>query len=119
MHGKIHIGDHVMFGPGVHIHGGNHKFSVVGKWMKELTKQEGEDGLVVIQDDVWIGANAIILKNVTIGEGSIIGAGAVVTHDVPPYSIYTGVPLAKLRERFSADTILQHKEILKKRGVLD
>jgi len=47
---------------------------------------------VVIEDDVWIGLNCTILQGVTIGKGSIIGAGAVVTKDIPPYSIALGVP---------------------------
>lgn len=51
-----------------------------------------EDGPVSIADDVWIGAGAIILPGVSIGEGSIVGAGAVVTRDVPPYTVVGGVP---------------------------
>lgn len=47
---------------------------------------------VVIEDDVWIGLNCTILQGVTVGKGSIIGAGAVVTRDIPPYSIALGVP---------------------------
>jgi acetyltransferase-like isoleucine patch superfamily enzyme len=47
---------------------------------------------IIIEDEVWIGAKAIILKGVTIGKGSIIGAGAVVTKDVPPYSFAAGNP---------------------------
>lgn len=47
---------------------------------------------VIIEDDVWIGFNSIILKGVTIGKGSIIGAGSVITHDVPEYSIVVGNP---------------------------
>ena len=49
-------------------------------------------GAVVIGDNVWIGRNACIMPNVTIGKGVIIGANSVVTHDIPPYSIVAGVP---------------------------
>ena len=55
VHGKIVIGNHVMFGPCVHIHGGNHKTSSIGIYMDEVTKLPGSDGIVCIEDDVWIG----------------------------------------------------------------
>jgi acetyltransferase-like isoleucine patch superfamily enzyme len=61
-HGEIEIGNHVMFGPGVHIHGGNHITNRVGVYMNTVTKEFGCDGKVIIEDDVWVGANAIILK---------------------------------------------------------
>lgn len=53
---------------------------------------------VLIQDFVWIGANAVVLKGVTIGEGAVIGAGSVVTKDVPPYTIVAGNPARIIRE---------------------
>ena len=84
--GKIFIGDHVMFGPDVSIHSGNHRIDILGKWMKEITfdeKRPEDDKDVIIEDDVWVGASAIILQGVTIGEGSVIGAGAVITKSVP------------------------------------
>ena len=55
---------------------------------------------VVIEDDVWVGANVTILKGVTIGHGSVVAAGAVVTKSCPPYSIIGGVPAKVLRRRF-------------------
>jgi maltose O-acetyltransferase len=54
---------------------------------------------VIIEDDVWIGARVIILPGVKIGKGSIVGAGAVVTKDVEPYSIVAGVPAKLIRKR--------------------
>lgn len=115
-YGKIIIGNHVMFGPGVHIHGGDHKFKEVGKLMKQATpKQQLDDGVIIIEDDCWIGANAIILSNVTIGKGAVIGAGSVVTKSIPPYSVYTGVPGAKLRKRFTDEELEEHKKILYKK----
>lgn len=98
-HGTISIGNHVMFGPGVNIHGGNHDFSVTGKPMKAATKQPGQDGEVRIGNDVWIAANAIILAGVTVGDGAVVGAGAVVTKDVPPMAIVAGVPAKVLKYR--------------------
>jgi len=56
-------------------------------------------GPVVIEDHVWIGAKATILTGVRLGEGSIIGAGAVVTKDIPPYSIAVGVPAKVIKQR--------------------
>ena len=59
----------------------------------------------VIGNDVWIGANAVILTGVTVGDGAIIGAGAIVTKDVPPYAIVTGIPAKIMRYRFTPDII--------------
>jgi acetyltransferase-like isoleucine patch superfamily enzyme len=52
---------------------------------------------VVIEDDVWLGTNAVVLPGVTVGRGSIVGAGAVVTADVPPFSVVAGVPARVIR----------------------
>ena len=60
---------------------------------------------IVIGNDVWIGYEAVILAGVTVGDGAIIGARAVVTKDVPPYTIVGGVPAKPIRKRFSEDTI--------------
>lgn len=56
------------------------------------------DKNVIIKDDVWLGANSVILPGVTIGTGSIVGAGAVVTKDVPDYSIVAGIPARIIRK---------------------
>jgi len=68
-------------------------------------------GDTVIGHDVWIGAEAMIMPGVTIGSGSIIGSRAVVTKDVEPYSIVTGVPAKMIRKRFSDDEIAQLEEM--------
>lgn len=73
---------------------------------------KGLDSKVVIGDDVWIGLGSIVLSGVTIGEGSIVAAGSVVSRDVEPYSIYAGVPARKVRDRF--DTPEDLKEHLRR-----
>ena len=63
------------------------------------------DRSVAIGNDVWIGANVIILTGVTVGHGAVLGAGSVVTKDVPPYGIVGGNPARLIRKRFDEDTI--------------
>ena len=114
-HGDIKIGNHVMFGPGVHIHGGNHITDVVGVYMDEVKKEVGQDAPVIVDDDVWIGANAMILGGVHIGRGSVIGAASVVTKDVPAYSISVGVPSRVIGMRFDEKTVAKHEKMLRER----
>ena len=64
-------------------------------------------GDIVIGNDVWIGYEAVILAGVTVGDGAVIGTRAVVTHDVPPYTIVGGVPAKPIRKRFSDGEIAQ------------
>lgn len=110
---SITIGNKVMFGPRVTIMGGDHNFSHVGRYMFDVKeKAPGDDLPVVIEDDVWVGAGAIILKGVTIGRGAIVAAGAVVNKNVEPYSIVGGVPAKKIARRFSDEQIAEHERIL-------
>lgn len=62
-------------------------------------------GDIVVGNDVWIGYEAVLLAGVTIGDGAIIGARALVTRDVPPYTIVGGVPARPIRPRFSQETV--------------
>ena len=59
---------------------------------------EGKSAPIIIHDNVWIASRAMILKGVTIGEGAVISAGAVVTKDVPPYTMVGGVPAKVIKE---------------------
>lgn len=59
---------------------------------------EDDTAPIAIADDVWIGCNAVILKNVTIGRGAVVAAGSVVTRDVPPHTLVAGVPAKPIRE---------------------
>lgn len=109
----IMIGHKVMFGPQVMIRGGNHNTSVVGAHMIDVKDKRLEDDQpVVIEEDVWVGARALILKGVRIGRGAIIAAGAVVNRSVPPYAIVGGVPARVLKFRWSVDEILRHESAL-------
>jgi len=94
--GSIEIGDNVMISPRVSIYAENHVFDRTDMLMKEqgVVRQ-----FVKIEDDCWIAANSIILAGVTIGKGSVIAAGSVVTKDVPPYSIAAGVPAKVIGSR--------------------
>ncbi len=109
---RISVGDHVSVNTGVHIDGQggltmgsyimigpNCAIVTAGHGFKRtdipMVQQPFEYGPIVIEDDVWIGSNAVISPGVRIGRGSIIASGAVVVKDVPPFSVYGGVP-AKL-----------------------
>ncbi len=109
----VRIGNKVLFGPNVTILGGDHNTSIVGAYMFDVSVKRPEDDLAVtIEDDVWIGANATILKGVTIHRGAIVGAGAVVTQDVPPYSLVAGVPARVVRYRWSRAEVTAHEKQL-------
>ena len=97
INGKVIIGKHVMMGPDVCIYVRNHAFDRTDIPMD----QQGfaNERIVVIEDDVWIGARVIILPGVHIGRGAIIGAGAVVTKDVPDYAVVGGNPARILKMR--------------------
>tara|TARA_R110001592_G_scaffold135570_2_gene351867 strand:- start:206 stop:760 length:555 start_codon:yes stop_codon:yes gene_type:complete len=111
--GKIVIGSYVMFGPDVKILGGNHRFNTVGRRMYgDSQKKVGEDPGVVIHDDVWIGANSVILAGVEIGEGAVVGAGSVVTKTVRAYAVVAGVPAREIRMRFTPNDIQVHRKRL-------
>lgn len=107
------IGRKVVFGPRPTIITGDHRVDVVGRYILDNTDKLPEnDAPVVIGDDVWCGANVTILKGVTIGRGSVIAAGAVVTRSIPPYSIAGGVPAKVIKKRFADDEIKKHEQML-------
>ena len=72
---------------------------------KDIASAWDNRGDITIGNDVWIGYGAVILSGVTIGDGAIIGARAVVTRDVPPYTIVGGVPAKPIRKRFDDETV--------------
>ena len=99
----LEIKGHFMSGPGLTIITGDHRIDIRNKYMDEVTVAEKlpeNDLPVIIEEDVWCGANVTILKGVTIGKGSVIAAGAVVTKNVGENEIWGGVPARKIKNRF-------------------
>lgn len=87
--GPVTIGSHVNLAQGITITALNHNFEDKSQ---RIDDQGVSTSPVVIGDDIWIGANAVILPGVSIGHHSVVAAGAVVTKDVPPHSLVAGVP---------------------------
>lgn len=75
------------------------------KVLKSDRREAFSEGGIKVGDDVWIGYGATILDGVNIGKGAVVAAGAVVTKDVPPYTIVGGIPASIIRKRFSDDLI--------------
>lgn len=87
--GHIEIGAHTAIGPGTVIRAANHN---IARQDVPIMHQGHVPGKIVIEEDVWIGANCVITPDVRIGRGAVVGAGAVVTRNVAPFSIVGGVP---------------------------
>ncbi len=87
--GPVEIGNNVNLAQGITVTALNHNFSDTNK---RIDEQGVSTNPVTIEDDVWVGANAVILPGVTIGEHCVVAAGAIVTKDVPPHSLVAGVP---------------------------
>ena len=109
--GKIKIGNRVLIGPGTGI------FTAIHPIDPEIRATGIEKGVdIIIEDDVWIGGNATILPGITIGKGAIIGAGSVVTKDIPKMTIAAGNPAKVIRGITEEDKIYwqgQYDEYLK------
>ena len=93
--GPVTIGSHVNLAQGITVTALNHNFADTSL---RIDEQGVSTKAVTIEDDVWVGANAVILPGVTVGRHAVIAAGAVVTKDVPPFSIVGGVPARMLKE---------------------
>lgn len=110
---SLTIGNNVIFGPRPTIITGDHRIDVIGTYIIDsISKLPENDAPVIIEDDVWTGANVTILKGVTIGRGSVIAAGAVATKSCPPYSIIGGVPAKVIKYRFTIDEVMEHERLL-------
>lgn len=102
--GSDHVMDNLTTSP---ISYNRNPIGIIGniKISPEFLRCSTKSKKTVIGNDVWIGYNAIVLAGVTVGDGAVIGAGAVVTKDVAPYSIVAGVPAKIIRYRFDKDII--------------
>ncbi|WP_445669156.1 CatB-related O-acetyltransferase [Niallia sp. FSL W8-0635] len=118
---RVFVGKFCSIANGVEIFvGGNHntewistypfrvKFNLEGKYADGQPSSKGD---VIIENDVWIGSNALILSGVKIGNGAIIAANSVVTKDVKPYTIVGGNPAKVIRQRFSNEDITRLLEL--------
>lgn len=98
--GKVSIGNNVIMGPYVVIYAANHNFDDPNS----LIIEQGENRKgITIEDDCWLGARSVVLDGVTVGKGSVVAAGCVVTKDVPPYSVVGGVPGKIIKKRIPAN----------------
>jgi acetyltransferase-like isoleucine patch superfamily enzyme len=95
-HGSIETGTDVLVGPHTTVVAANHTFEDAGR---PIVRQDISGQGITIEDDVWIGANCTVLDGTTIGEGSVVAAGSVVTESVPEYTVVGGAPAKKLGER--------------------
>lgn len=111
---NLMVGNFTSFANGVEVYlGGEHRtdwvttfpFSVLWKCAEGIPGHPSSRGDVQIGNDVWVGAEAVVLSGVRIGDGAVVGARAVVTRDVPPYAIVAGNPARLIRFRFSEDQI--------------
>ena len=103
---KLYIGSYCSIAPGVQfLLGGEHTLKSISTYPFKVklfgqAREAGSKGDIVVKDDVWIGINAVICSGVTIGQGAVIAAGAVVVKDVEPYSIVGGTPAKLIKYRF-------------------
>ncbi len=121
---KLEIGDYCSFAENISFIFRNHKTNLVTTYpfdelnyfytnekVEESLHESKNNGKIIVGNDVWFGANTTILSGVTIGDGAVIAAGAVVTKDVPDYAIVGGVPAKVIKYRFSPEIIKKLKEI--------
>jgi acetyltransferase-like isoleucine patch superfamily enzyme len=106
---KLTIGDDTVIGPEFCVMGGDHRFDLPGTLYRD-TNTLGVNEPIAIGCNVWIGGRVTVLKGVRIGDGAIIGAGSVVTHNVPSQSIAAGCPARVLRPRFEATDRDRHEQ---------
>lgn len=110
-HARLTIGDDTVIGPEFCAMSGDHKFDEPGRLHHEPSTL-GENEPIEVGCNVWIGARVTVLKGVRIGDGAIIGAGSVVTHDVPSQTVVAGCPARVRRPRFEGADRDRHERRL-------
>lgn len=106
----VSIGRYTMLAAGVAIVGDDHRFDQVGVPTQFTGRPRQQQ--TRIGSDVWLGQNVIVLRGVSIGDGAIVAAGAVVTKDIPAYEIWIGTPARRMRDRFDDQSRSQHAAML-------
>jgi len=109
---NLRIGNNIIIGPNLLLECDDHVFRHVGKTIWSTYTKERIIGFVTIEDDVWIGGNVTVLKNVIIGEGCIVGAASVVTKSLPPYTVCIGSPCRPVKGRFNAEELKTHLSLV-------
>ena len=94
--GVITVGNNVIIGPMTILRAANHRADDINTPIRD---QGHRPGVIIIEDDVWLGSGVVILPDVRIGRSSIIGAGSVVTKDIPAFSVVVGIPGKVIRQR--------------------
>lgn len=107
---KLRIGRYAMLAPRVVLVGNDHSVNKPGVPIIFSGRPAIKE--TVIEDDAWIGYGVIIIAGVRIGRGAIVGAGSVVTKDVPPYEVHAGVPARKIGDRFTDEADRQRHDIM-------
>lgn len=116
---KFIMGKKSVAGPNLTVVAGNH-MSIIGKFLIDVTEKDKKeqdptsklDQDVVLEEDVWLGANVVLLNGVRIGRGAIIAAGTVCRTNIPPYSIVLGNPAKVVGFRFSPIEIIEHEKCI-------
>ncbi|WP_287924426.1 CatB-related O-acetyltransferase [Diaphorobacter sp.] len=112
----VSIGAYTMLGPAVRVTGSDHVFDLAGVPIIFSGRPPLKE--TVIGRDAWIGAQSIIMAGCRIGDGAIVAAGAVVTRDVPPFTVVGGVPARHIKRRFTTiEDEAAHSELLKKEPI--
>lgn len=105
--GPVTIGNDIMLAQNIVLSGLNHSFEDI---TKPISHQKQTTAMITVEDEVWIGANAVIVAGVKVGKHSVIAAGSIVTKDVPPCSVVGGNP-AKILKAYNPETKLWERKI--------
>lgn len=119
IHARFIVGRNSGAGPNLTVITGNH-ISIIGKFLMHVTDEDKktldpehlQDQDVVLEDDVWIGANVTLLNGVCVGRGAVVAAGTVIRTKVPPYAIVAGNPAKVVGFRFTPEQIVEHEKAL-------